>query len=403
MTTGQCMNDRRNFLKYLAASPLCNALAGIDFAHASTEAGESIKSPDLAIDIFDLKATAQELLPPAHYGYMATGVNSDKTLRANREAYEHYYLRSRRLVNIREIDTRVKIFGQEWPTPIVIAPCGSQRAFHSDGELATARAARKFNHLQILSTVSSTPIEQVAEARGAPIWFQLYTLGGWPGVRKMLRRAEAAGCPAVVLTVDLPTSSSPARHTLERAIRRDSRDCAVCHEGSGIAARQKPMFDGIDADEQDRRGMALTWDFLEQLRQETTMKVLVKGIVTAEDAERAVEYGVDGIIVSNHGGRADDSGRGTIDSLAEVAPAVNGRTTLLMDSGIRRGTDIVKALALGADAIMIGRPYLWGLGSFGQAGVERALEILRDELKIAMEFAGTRNIGEIGPDSVGMA
>lgn len=403
MTTGQCMNDRRNFLKYLAASPLCNALAGIDFAHASTEAGESIKSPDLAIDIFDLKATAQELLPPAHYGYMATGVNSDKTLRANREAYEHYYVRSRRLVNIREIDTRVKIFGQEWPTPIVIAPCGSQRAFHSDGELATARAARKFNHLQILSTVSSTPIEQVAEARGAPIWFQLYTLGGWPGVRKMLRRAEAAGCPAVVLTVDLPTSSAPARHTLERAIRRDSRDCAVCHEGSGIAARQKPMFDGIDADEQDRRGMALTWDFLEQLRQETTMKVLVKGIVTAEDAERAVEYGVDGIIVSNHGGRADDSGRGTIDSLAEVAPAVNGRTTLLMDSGIRRGTDIVKALALGADAIMIGRPYLWGLGSFGQAGVERALEILRDELKIAMEFAGTRNIGEIGPDSVGMA
>jgi len=161
------------------------------------------------------------------------------------------------------------------------------------------------------------------------------------------------------------------------------------------------MFDGIEADELDRRGMALTWDFLEQLRQETQMKVLVKGIVTAEDAERCIEYGVDGIIVSNHGGRADDSGRGTIDSLAEVAPAVDGRATLLMDSGIRRGTDILKALALGADAIMVGRPYLWGLGSFGQAGVERALQILRDELKIAMEFAGTRSIEEIGPDSIG--
>jgi isopentenyl diphosphate isomerase/L-lactate dehydrogenase-like FMN-dependent dehydrogenase len=147
--------------------------------------------------------------------------------------------------------------------------------------------------------------------------------------------------------------------------------------------------------------MALTWDFLEQLRQETQMKVLVKGIVTAEDAERSIEYGVDGIIVSNHGGRADDSGRGAIDSLAEVAPAVRGRTTLLMDSGIRRGTDILKALALGADAIMIGRPYLWGLGSFGQPGVERALQILRDELKIAMEFAGTRSIAEIGPDAIG--
>ena len=402
MTTQQCKNNRRVFLKYLAASPLCNALAGLDFAHAATDAGQRIMSPDDAIDIFDLKATAHELLPPAHYGYMATGVNSDATLRANRTAFENYFLRSKRLVNIRQIDTRVTIFGEEWPTPIVVAPCGSQRAFHSDGELATARAANKLNHLQILSTVSSTPIEQVAEARGAPVWFQLYTLGGWPGVRKMLRRAEAAGCPAVALTVDLPTSSAPARHTLQRAILLDTRDCSVCHEGSGVAARQKPMFDGIEANELDRRGMALTWDFLEQLRQETQMKVLVKGIVTAEDAERAIEYGVDGIIVSNHGGRADDSGRGAIDSLAEVAPAVNGRAALLMDSGIRRGTDILKALALGADAIMIGRPYLWGLGSFGQAGVERALQILRDEFIIAMEFAGTRSISEIGPDSIGI-
>ena len=400
MTNPQYQKNRRAFLKYLAASPLCNALAGIDFAHASGETGQRIASPDQAIDIFDLKATAKEVLPPAHYGYMATGVNADKTLRANRTAFENYYLRSRRLVNVRQIDTRVNIFGEGWPTPIVIAPCGGQRAFHSDGELATARAAGKLNHLQILSTVSSTPIEQVAEARGAPIWFQLYTRGGWPGVRKMLRRAEAASCPAVALTVDRPTSSMLARHTLQRAIRRDTRDCAVCHEGSGIAAGGKPMFEGIAAAETDRRRMALTWEFLEQLRQETQMKVLVKGIVTAEDAERAVEYGVDGIIVSNHGGRADDSGRGAIDSLAEAAPAVNGRTLLLMDSGIRRGTDIVKALALGADAIMVGRPYLWGLGSFGQDGVERALQILRDELVIAMEFAGTRSIGEIGPDRI---
>ena len=184
MTTQQCKNNRRVFLKYLAASPLCNALAGLDFAHAATDAGQRIMSPDDAIDIFDLKATAQELLPPAHYGYMATGVNSDATLRANRTAFENYFLRSKRLVNIRQIDTRVTIFGEEWPTPIVVAPCGSQRAFHSDGELATARAANKLNHLQILSTVSSTPIEQVAEARGAPVWFQLYTLGGWPGVRQ---------------------------------------------------------------------------------------------------------------------------------------------------------------------------------------------------------------------------
>lgn len=396
-------NARRNFLKYLAASPLCNALAGLDFAHAATDTGQRIASPDEAIDIFDLKATASEVLPPAHYGYMATGVNNDRTLRANRTAFENYYLRSKRLISVRDIDTSVNILGQDWPTPIVVAPCGSQRAFNSDGELATARAAKTRNHLQILSTVSSTPIEDVVEARGAPIWWQLYTLGGWPGVRKMLRRAEAAGCPAVALTVDLPTSAAPARHTLQRAIRADSRDCTVCHEGSGIAARQKPMFDGVEANELDRRGMALTWQFLEQLRQETTMQILVKGIVLAEDAERCVEMGVDGIIVSNHGGRADDSGRGSIDSLAEVAPAVNGRVPVLMDSGIRRGTDILKALALGADAILIGRPYLWGLGSFGQPGVERALEILTDEFKIAMEFAGVRNVAEIGPDTIGIA
>ncbi len=397
----QSTNERRQFLKFLAASPLCNALAGLDFANAAAETGERIASPDQAIDIFDLKATAKEVLPPAHYGYMATGVNSDKTLRANREAFEHYYLSSKRLVKVSNIDTRVEILGQEWPSPIVVAPCGSQRAFNADGELATARAARKLNHLQLLSTVSSTPIEEVAEARGAPIWFQLYPFGGWPGVRKMLRRAEAAGCPVVVLTVDLPTSATPARHTLERAIRRDTRDCAACHEGSGIAAGGKPMFDGIQAAETDRRGMALTWEFLDRLQQETQMKVFVKGIVTAEDAERCVDMGVDGIIVSNHGGRADDSGRGTIDSLAEVAPVVNGRTTLFMDSGVRRGTDILKALALGADAIMVGRPYLWGLASFGQAGVERALQILRDELRIAMEFAGTGSISEIGSDAVG--
>lgn len=403
MTTKQQNEHRRTFLKYLAASPIASALAGLDLAHASGEAGERVSGPEQAIDIFDLKATAKGKIPPAHYGYMATGVNDDKTLRANREAFEHFFLRSRRLVDIFNIDTSVDILGEKWPSPIVIAPAGSQKAFHAEGELATARAARKLNHLQILSTVSSTPIEKVAEARGAPIWFQLYTLGGWPGVRKMLRRAEAAGCPVVVLTVDLPATSSPARHTLQRAIRSDTRDCAVCHEGDGVAAGPKPMFDGFDVDMSNPRVLSLTWDFLRQLQQETRMKVFVKGIVTAEDAERCVEYGVDGIIVSNHGGRADDSGRGAIDSLAEVAPVVNGRTTLLMDSGIRRGTDILKTLALGADAIMIGRPYLWGLGSFGQAGVERALTILREELKIAMQFAGTRTIGEIGPDSIGRA
>jgi len=386
-------NSRRQFLRFLAASPLYGVASGL---HAAETVGAAVATPGDAIDIFDLEATASGNIPTAHWGYLATGVNDDATLRANRAAFEHYYVRSRRLVEVPEVDTSVEILGQQWPTPIILAPVGSQKAFHADGELGTARAARARNHLQLLSTVTSTSVEEVTAARGAPVWFQLYTMGGWDGVRKRLRRAEAAGCPVVVLTVDM-AGDNAQRHTLRRAIRADTRDCSVCHEGDGIAARRKPMLDvGYDDPE-----MELTWEFLDRLIDETSMKVFVKGIVRADDAKRCLAHGVDGIIVSNHGGRGDDSGRGTLDSLAEVAAAVRGRTTLFMDSGIRRGRDIFKALALGADAIMVGRPYIWGLGAFGQAGVERALEILTEELKIAMHSYGTPTIGAIGPDNIG--
>jgi isopentenyl diphosphate isomerase/L-lactate dehydrogenase-like FMN-dependent dehydrogenase len=387
----QQANYRRQFLKFLAASPLCGALSGIDLVHAA----EAVGNPSDAIDIFDLEATAMGNIPTSHWGYLATGVNEDSTLRANRTAFEKYQVRSRRLLDVGNIDTSVEILGTKWPTPIVLAPVGSQKAFHAEGELAVARAAKTRNHLQILSTVSSTAVEQVAEVRDAPIWFQLYTMGGWQGVQSRLRRAEAAGCPVVVLTVDL-AGGTGARNTLRRAVRADSRDCSVCHEGEGIAAQGKPMLEGADIDVE----MALTWEFLDRLKQDTTMQVYVKGIVTAEDAERCLEHGADGIIVSNHGGRGDDSGRGAIDSLAEVAAAVGGRTTLLMDSGIRRGNDVFKALALGADAIMVGRPYIWGLGAFGQPGVERALDILTDELVVAMQSFGTPTIADIGPANI---
>lgn len=384
--------SRRQFMQFLAASPICGAFSGLGFAQA---AGQTVMTPADAIDIFDLEATARSISPVAHWGYLSTGVNDDATLRANRTAFEKYQVRTRRLVDVSNVDTSVEILGTKWPTPIVIAPVGSHKAWHADGEIAVARAAKSRNHLQLLSTMTSTAIEDVAEARQDPLWYQLYTHGGWQGVSARLRRAEAAGCPVVVLTVDL-SGGTGSRHTLMREIRKDTRDCATCHEGSGPAARTKPMLVGGDSGGPE----SLTWELLDRLKEETSMRVFVKGIVTAEDAEMCLEHGVDGIIVSNHGGRGDDSGVGAIDSLAEVAAAVRGRTTILMDSGIRRGNDIFKALALGADAIMVGRPYIWGLGSFGQPGVERALDILTEELKIAMRSFGTAKISDIGPRNV---
>jgi isopentenyl diphosphate isomerase/L-lactate dehydrogenase-like FMN-dependent dehydrogenase len=304
----------------------------------------------------------------------------------------------RRLVDTRQIDLTTRLFDRTWDTPIVIDPVGSQKAFHPDGELATAKAAKSGKHLQILSTVSSTGVEDVIAARGEPVWYQLYPTDHWPVTQSLVRRAEQAGCPVLALTVDLQGGSN--RVALARSIRLDSRDCTSCHSTSRTRLSGfitgKPMFAGLDISAvTDLTPPDMTWDYLKRLRDIWPRRLVVKGLVTREDAELAIGHGVDGIVVSNHGGRAEDSGRPAIASLAEVAEGVRGRVPLVMDGGVRRGSDVFKALALGANAVGIGRPYIWGLASFGQAGVERVLEILRSELVTAMRQAGTRNIAEI--------
>ena len=414
---------RRAFLKFVAASPLLAPLGALacrdddddraaniierwgTLGEPEQDLGELVATPDDALDIFDFRVTAERTLPPAHYGYIATGVDGDATLRANRAAFAELQLRPRRLVGVESIDTSTSLFGTRWETPVVIAPAGSQRAFHPEGELATARAAKARHHLQILSTVSSTSVEDVAEARGEPVWYQLYATSRWEVTEQLLRRAEAAGCPVVVLTVDLPVTSN--RLSLSRFIKRDTRDCQQCH-GTGTdqygrqntTLQKKPMFAGTGITDDEFNTPALTWEFVDRLKRATSMRLVIKGIVTGEDAARCLEHGVDGIIVSNHGGRAEDSGRATIQSLPEVTRAVRRRVPVLVDGGIRRGTDIFKAIALGADAVGIGRPYLWGLGAFGQPGVEKVLQILRAELETVMRLAGTRTLAEIGPASV---
>jgi isopentenyl diphosphate isomerase/L-lactate dehydrogenase-like FMN-dependent dehydrogenase len=233
----------------------------------------------------------------------------------------------------------------------------------------------------------------VARERGAPVWYQLYPLTNWDATKDMIRRAEDAGSEVIVLTVDLAADSN--RLTLERMMRLDTRDCSKCHSENRF--ERKPMVSKAPGIEFESK---LTWDYVEQLKATTKLKLVIKGIETAEDADLCLKHGIDGIIISNHGGRASETGRGTLESLPEMAAIVNKKIPLLIDGGFRRGTDIFKGLALGADAVCIGRPYIWGLASFGQEGVEAVLQILRDELHMVMGQAGTLKLTDINKSCI---
>lgn len=394
MTPNADPTGRRRFLRFLAASP---ALAYAELPPsllAAFEQEPTLASAKDALNVLDFEPIARKNLPPAHFAYLMTGTDDDGTIRANSEGYKHIQLRVRRLVDIRIPDTSVTLLGKSWLTPIVLCPVGSQKAFHAEGELAVARAAK--GHLQMLSTVATTSVEDVNAARpGEPVWFQLYARVEWAHTLKMLKRAEAAGCPAVAWTIDLIGGSN--RETVVRGRRADTRDCTGCHLKGDAATdnRRRPMIAEF-APQPNREPVAgFTWDYVKRLKDATSMKVLLKGIVTREDAELAIEHGADGIVVSNHGGRAENSLRPTIESLPDVAAGVAGRVPVLIDGGVRRGTDIFKALALGATAVGVGRPYIWGLAAFGQEGVAAVLDILRRELQMVMRQAGTPSIAKI--------
>jgi 4-hydroxymandelate oxidase len=402
------MSDRREFLKFLAASPLLLAcpslLEALTQAPNPQAAAAALASAADALDVFDFEAMARRVLPPAHWGYMATGVDGEETLRANPRGFDRYQLRVRRFVDVSRIDMGIELFGQKYASPIVLCPVGSQRAFHTEGELAVARAAQARGHLQILSTQSSTSIEDVARARGGTgLWYQLYTTNNFDVTTKLLKRAEAAGCPVVAVTVDLPGGRNT--ETDQRMARVDSRACSSCHGAAGPAADGrtigvKPMFQGVDMKNVTLTSATRTWDFVKRVKDVTRMKVLIKGLESGDDAALAVTSGADGIIVSNHGGRATETGRPTIDALPEVVQGAGGRIPVLLDGGVRRGTDVFKALALGAAAVGIGRPYIWGLSSFGQAGVDRVLQILNTELQLAMVGCGTVGVKDISRKAI---
>jgi len=397
-------SDRRQFLKFLVSSPLF-ALGGVlpgplaspETAQAAESDGPKqalIASANDALNVFDFELVARQTLPPAHYGYLATGVDDDATLQANRTGFSKFQIRARRLVDVSRIDTSTELFGTTWKTPIALAPVGSQKAFHADGEIAAARSAGARGHLLILSTGSTTSVENVTTAWGGPIWFQLYPTDTWRITQALVKRAERAGCPVLVLTVDLPVGRNT--ETEARFAKRDTRQCASCHQpGWAGYLRRKPMFDSLDLSGVSLLAPGLTWEFVRRLRDITKMKLVLKGLETREDAELAVRHGVDGIIVSNHGGRAQEGGRGTIECLPEVVDAVHRKLPVLVDGGFRRGTDVFKALALGARGVCIGRPYIWGLAAFGQSGVDKVLDILTRELALIMRHAGATSVGKI--------
>ena len=398
-------DSRRRLLQFLAASPLFarNALAeGLrpqdppDWSPRDLD--KLIADPTQALDVFDFEPVMKKNVPPAHFGYMATGVDDEVTLRANRDGFRKFELRPRRLVDVSKIDMSVEILSTKYDSPIVIAPAGSNRAFHPDAEIAVAKAAKAGNHLQILSTVATTSIEDAIAARGAPVWFQLYTTQRWQVAEGLVKRAEEAGAPAMVVTLDV--RSSAKWETFVRLRRTDARDCASCHSLNDYLSR-KPNFTGVDLGGVSSTIVTnLTWDLIKRLRDTVKVKLVLKGILTSEDAKLAAEAGIDAIVVSNHGGRVEDGVSATITVLPEIVEAVGGRMPILVDSGFRRGSDIVKALAIGAQAVCIGRPYLWGLGAFGQPGVERVLAILRAETRNAMQQLGAPSLKDLTPAMV---
>ena len=403
----QVSTARREFLKFLAASPYVAALGGVAafvderaLGYAAQNGAEPIASPAEALNVFDFEEAARRKVLPGHWAYMASGVDDDVTLRANRDGYSHLQLRPRRLRDATKVDMRVDLFGTTYASPIFLCPTGGEKSFHAAGEIAVARAAKARNTLQVLSTAASTGIEDVNTALGRPCWYQLYAPRAWEANEMLLRRVEAAGTSVIALTVDNTTGRNS--ETYLRTRPRDLQQCDACHEG-GPGGGPRPMTENLTMPGGRGSNPAMDWTFVDRLRKAWKGKLVIKGIDTHEDAKLCVEHGIDAILVSNHGGRSTETGRATIEALPEVVAEVGGRIPVFVDGGVRRGTDVFKALALGAKAVGIGRPFLWGLGAFGEAGVNRVLEILQGELKLVMGNCGTATVADITAAYVSVA
>ena len=402
--------DRRAFLSFLAASPLL-AAAGftprwveqILEAPVAAQDAVVIKSVREALNVFDFEAAARAKLSVPHFTEFELGVFNDETLKANREAFTKYQIKMRRLLGISRVDQSVQIFGTTWEAPIFLCPVGRLTALHREGNLAVARAAKAKNTLEIMS--GTQQLQEVNALRGQPVWIGVQ--GGAPS-QTTIKQIEAAGTPALVWAIDgVGGGNQIGARAVQRAgvanlERSGDVRCNTCHQNEGRITLSDQMSEVIGAigSLKGEAANQASWNDVKRLRGMTRMKLVLKGIVTREDAVLSVQNGIDAVIVSNHGGHEDASGRGTLECLPEVVAGVAGKIPVLIDSGFRSGADVYKALALGATAVGLGRAYSWGLASFGQEGVETVIELLRRELQVAMAQTGATSIAKISRASL---
>lgn len=339
-------------------------------------------------------------MDPASYDYYAGGAEDERTLAANVEAFSRLVFRPRVLVGADRVDTTTELLGSRLPFPIGLAPTAFNRLAHPDGELAAARAAGSVGALMCCSTMATSSLEEIAGVASGPLWFQLYVYRDREVTKDLVRRAEAAGYRAIVFTVDTPVLGRRERDvrnqfTLPPGISTSNLEPyarAASTRWAGTSSLTEFIHKQIDP--------SLTWASVEWLRSLTRLPLVIKGILRGDDAARAIAQGASGLVVSNHGGRQLDGAIATIDALPEIVDHVSGRAPVLLDGGIRRGTDVLKALALGASAVLIGRAYLWGLATDGEAGVRHVLDVLRAELALAMALAGCQDATAVPRDLV---
>jgi len=379
------------------AAALASTTEGEQSPALNQPTGKARGEPTDPLDIPDFERAARAVMSPMAWEYVSGGAADEITLKWNHKAYEHIRLKPRALVDVSRLDTRVRLLGRELRFPILLAPTAYQKLSHPDGELATAKGAGAADATMVVSTMSNVTLEEVAAVATRPLWFQLYVQPDRQLTRELVRRAEAAGYQALVITVDAPVLGPRYRELranfrLPPGLERANLRGHAAANGSYHPSEQSIFSETLDP--------SLTWKDIDWFRSITKLPILLKGIQNSADADRAVKAGAAGIIVSNHGARDLDTAAATIEALPDVVAKVGGRIPVLIDGGIRRGTDVFKAIALGATAVLIGRPYLFGLAVDGARGVSRVVNILRREFEIAMALCGRASVADIDASAI---